>query len=85
MPTALARRVWALLQQVINGSGFGSVTIVVENGKIKRLQVTVHEPVGPINEPGKSKQPNRVPSRWTAYHLRSLTVVKRSRGTGLVV
>ena len=53
MPTALARRVWALLQQVISGSGFGSVTIVVENGKIKRLQVTVHEPVGPINEPDR--------------------------------
>jgi hypothetical protein len=51
MPTALARRVWALLQQVIAASGFGSVTIVVEHGKIKRLQLTVHEPVGPLNEP----------------------------------
>ena len=43
MPSDLAERIWQLVKLIRGAGGFGSVTLVIEKGKIARLVWSVDE------------------------------------------
>jgi hypothetical protein len=52
MPSDLAERLWKLIQLIGRSGGFGSVTLVLEKGRVARLVWSVDERlIGPGPEP----------------------------------
>lgn len=52
MPSDLAERLWQLIKLIAGAGGFGSVTLVLEKGKIARLVWSVDQRLtGPGPEP----------------------------------
>jgi hypothetical protein len=52
MPSDLAERLWKLIELIGSSGGFGSVTLVLEKGKVARLVWSVDERlIGPGPEP----------------------------------
>ena len=52
MPSDLAERLWRLIELIGRSGGFGSVTLVLEKGRVARLVWSVDERLtGPGPEP----------------------------------
>ncbi len=45
MPSFLAERLWKLVQLIVQAGGFGSVTLIVEKGRVARIVWSVDEKI----------------------------------------